>query len=429
MVVEARDTIAGSSAVDCDVIATRLSERLESLSTDGPLAEALQRGDFKSESGAMRCELEIEVRFGIIKYHRDGQRVVLPVTTDALVSERAPVKFVAGVSEAQYKAASATLKQVSEDNKAKSNWKSRLGVLTFDRFFKLPDYEEAVRISVPQSQANSRDKSFEAIRKVKLVSWNVFTGQPSISAHRNDETAIDSGPEHLDYRIAINLEYKVPLRDMPATSAAKICRKKARDSYMNTKGHLRFDLSCVQSVDNDPGGGDGGPCSYEVELELDGSAVIEVLMNESLDHSKRAQLLKYHCATLVRSVKQLRDLIAKGDAGIPGADTLATNLMTTKLGLCDLRFVQHDAESVRRYRKAISPQLPLIGDYLFRAVTPAIEKSAHKRHTRSPYREYIDCIPGPYVVMHSGPLHGKRVVLCTRDHHSSDNSAIENKLS
>ncbi|GIX66175.1 mRNA capping enzyme, beta chain protein [Babesia caballi] len=414
MVVESTTTIAGSCAIGCDAVASRLAERIDSLSLDGPLAEALQNGDFAATSGPARCELEIEVRLGCIKNSRDGQRFALPLVTDALLSERAPVRFHSSVSQAQFRAAAGLLKQAAEVGDSKSRWRSELGVLTFDRFFKLPDYEEAVRISVPQNQTANRGKAFEAIRKVKLLTWNVSTGSAAYQAQLNDDAGETGDQDHLDYRVAVNLEYRVPMSALPNTSAAINRRKKSRNSYSHPDGHLRFDLTEVQTVQSDSGSGGDQPCQYELEAELDGGVVIDTLTREAIPHSERLQLLRYYCATLVRAVKHLRDFVMRGESSADPESSLSSGIMTAKLGLCDLRIVQRGEEEVRKYRKAVSPQLPLIGDYLFRAVTPALERGQVKKQRCSPYREHVVEIPGPYVVVDGGPEQGKQVLLSKR---------------
>ncbi|CDR95837.1 hypothetical protein, conserved [Babesia bigemina] len=414
MVAECTSTIAGSSAVDSDVIASRLAERLDSLSLDGPLADALQNGDFDATSGAARCELEIEVRLGSIKNTYDGQRFTLPLETDALLSERASVRFQSSVSSGQFQAASGFLKQVAEISDDRLDWQTQMGVLTFDRFFKLPEYEESVRISVPQNQTTARAKTFEAIRKVKLLTWNVSTGSASRESQMGDDSGETGDQDHLDYRVAVNLEYRVPVRELPSTSSATTRRKKSRNTFIHSEGHVRFDLTQVQTVSNDSGAGDDGPCQYEVEAELLGSVVLDVLKREATPQSERLQLLKYHCSTLVNAIKHLRDVIMRGDTYSDPGTAMVGGIMSTKLGLCDLRVVQQGNAEVSKYRKEVSPQLPLIGDYLFRAVTPALERGLVKRQKASPYREHLAEIPGPFVILDGGPEEGKRVVLSRR---------------
>eukprot|EP00371_Babesia_bovis_P001781 XP_001610428.1 hypothetical protein [Babesia bovis T2Bo] len=381
MVKESTKTIAGSSAVSCDVVASALAERLESLSLDGPLAAALDNGDFDSTSGYPPCELEIEVRLGSIRNVRDGQRFTLPSATDALISDRAFVRFQPSVTKSQFQSAFTLIKQIAEERGTSDEWDTQLGILTFDRFFKLPEYEEPVRISVPQNQTKGA-KSFEAIRKVKLLTWNVSTGSSMRDTQMNDDNDDVGDQEILDYRIAVNLEYRVPIRDLPNTSAATTRRKKNRNTYINKKGHLRFDLTQVQTVESDSSVTDDNNAQYEVEAELNGGVIINLLKSTGLSYDKKIQLLKHHCSTLIRSVRRLRDVIMRGEAYSDDTGIAPGGMMTSKLGLCDLRMVQHLNEVVKRYRKVVSPQLPLIGDYLFRAITPALEKGAIKRQKK-----------------------------------------------
>ncbi|GFE53704.1 mRNA capping protein beta chain [Babesia ovis] len=413
MVLESTKTIAGSCAIDCDVVASRLAERLESLALDGPLADALQKDEFTSNSGVAPCELEIEVRLGSIKNTRDGQRFSLPIATDALLSDRAPIRFQPCVSNAQFQTAYGLLKQAAEESDTKSRWQTQLGVLTYDRFFKLPEYEESVRISVPQNQT-TRTKSFEAIRKVKLLTWNVSTGSAMREAQMNDEADDVGEQDQIDYRIAVNLEYRVPMRDLPNTSAASMRRKKNRNTYIHREGNIRFDLTQVQTVESDSNISDNSNYQYEVEAELMGNVVVDVLKSQNLSHIKKLQMLKYHCTTLIGAVQHMRDVIMRGEsyANTPGA--LHNAMMTTKLGLCDLRMVQHTEDVVAKYRKVVCPQLPLVGDYLFRAITPALERGAIKKQKVSPYREHIENIEGPFVVEDGGAERGKYVVLSKR---------------
>ncbi|ORM39698.1 uncharacterized protein BXIN_0109 [Babesia sp. Xinjiang] len=413
MVLESTKTIAGSSAIGCDVIASRLAERLDSLALDGPLADALKNGEFNAISGLAPCDLEIEVRLGCIKNTRDGQRFSLPIATDALLSERAHVRFNPNITDTQFQAAFGALKQAAEDSDSKSNWQTSLGILTFDRFFKLPEYEESIRISVPQNQTE-RCKSFKAIRKVKLLTWNVSTGSALRERPIGDEADEVTEQDQLDYRIAVNLEYRVPLRELPNTNAATLRRKKSRNSYVHSKGHIRFDLTQVQTVESDSSVGDSDKCNYEVEAELMGDVVVNLLKNETMSHSERMKMLKYHCTTLINAMNHLRDVVMRGDAYSDTAGAVPSGMMTTKLGLCDLRMVQHSDEAIAKYRKVVSPQLPLVGDYLFRAITPALERKAIKRQKCSPYREHVEAIAGPFVVEDGGAERGKYVVLSKR---------------
>lgn len=395
---EPLNTINGGSAIHCDPIPSLLAERLEHLSLYGPLFEALENGHFSSAAfggGEPECQLEVEVRLGFIQNVRSEQRFSLPLTTDTLVSNRAPVKFVPGVSEDQYNAARNFLVETAENEGAGGAWSTALNACSVNRFFELPGYEELVRISVPAEGAGGRqgrEGGFESIRKVNLLKWNVRSGSSEQAGEEPEESPLQ---DSLDYRIAVNLEYRVPLANLPTTSNAKHCRRRQRDSFVNAAGRLRFDLSKVE--DATEGRGAPAPPTFEIELELLGEEVVRTLQDRSLTPDERLLSLKYACATLVRSTRFVRDLLSSRSERLKYSSFLSS--ISDRVGLYDLRIASPDEEAVSRYRSVLSPQLPLIGDYLYRVVARELERrpGLHEGR-RSLYTEHAEDIPGPFGV-------------------------------
>ncbi|AFZ80356.1 hypothetical protein BEWA_032090 [Theileria equi strain WA] len=402
MVLDSLKTINGSSAISCDTIASRLTERLESLSFDGPLAEALQNGHFyKSNNvGSPHCSLEIEVRLGFIQDSRSDLRFRLPLLSDTLLSNHAPVRFVPGVSEAQYKHAKSLLTELSGAENLKGNeWTVRNNECTLNRFFDIPGFDQPIRISTSVDSKDGRslnNNSREAIRKVKLLSWNVSSKTAYEIDNLQEEEEQEYTDNTLDYRIAVNLEYDVSLTTLPTTAHAKYCRRKKRDSFAHNSAGIRFDLTQTEETGDTQFSQKQGQ-SYEIELELSGNTVIGILTNEKLSPNDRLLKLKYYCSGLVRTTRYIRDYITtRGDDVLSGNTNV--NSFHNKLGLADLRFAVQSDESADRYKTFVSPQLPLIGDYLFRTVAYDQEKDPKLSHNLESYKEKIEEIPGPFVV-------------------------------
>ncbi|BAM38771.1 mRNA capping enzyme subunit [Theileria orientalis strain Shintoku] len=399
MISEPLNTINGSSALDCDSLASLLSERIDYLSLYGPLCDALEKNHFSAkglEGGRAECQLEVEVRLGTVQNVRSEQRFSLPLTTDTLVSTRAPVKFVPGVTEEQYNSFKNLISEVADQEKNKDEWTKKPNVSTINRFFEIPGYEELVRISVQTDNAGSKtskDAGFESIRKVNLLKWNISSG----SNQESEESEEYAQQDLLDFRIAVNLEYKVQLASLPTTSNAKHCRKRLRDSYISKPGKVRFDLSKVEEVTETKGHTSSQSSTYEIEIELIGEEIVSCLRNKALDSSERLNRLKYHCATLVKSARYVRDFLCSRDKTLKYGSYL--NAISEKVGLYDLRIASQDEEAVKRYKAHLSPQMPLIGDYMFRTVAHYVENNpdSHKGR-KSLYSEHLGKIPGPFAV-------------------------------
>uniref|UniRef100_A0A3B0MHW7 mRNA 5'-phosphatase n=1 Tax=Theileria annulata TaxID=5874 RepID=A0A3B0MHW7_THEAN len=405
MLKEPLNTISGSSAIYCDVIPSLLAERIDQLSVYGPLFEALTNNHFiKSgynlNSGSVfskpECHLEVEVRLGFIQNIRSEHRFTLPVTTDTLLASRAPVKFVPGVTEDQYNAARNFLIETSDEDDLKNEWSTCLNSCTINRFFEIQGYEELVRISVlsdSNSPVNRQQKEpIDAIRKVNLLTWNISSGSNEEPSEDSEE--FSTGLEGLDYRIAINLEYKVPLTNLPTTSNAKYCRRRLRDSFVHTESKMRFDLSKVEDVTENK---DPTISKFEIEIELLGEEIVKTLMDKTLSSDQRLMNLKYYCSTLIRSSRYIMDLLSSKNERLKYSSFI--NSISEKVGVYDLRIVSQDAESVERYKRYLSPQLPLIGDYLYRTVSVNLEKNPDMYNNRkSLYTQETQDIPGPFVV-------------------------------
>ncbi|UKK00185.2 mRNA capping enzyme subunit [Theileria orientalis] len=409
MICEPLNTINGSSALDCDSIASLLSERIDYLSVYGPLCDALEKNHFSSkgpENDSADCQLEVEVRLGIVQNVRSEQRFTLPLTTDTLLSTRAPVKFVPGVTEEQYNSFKNLISESVNQDKNKDEWTKKLNSSTVNRFFEIPGYDELVRISVPTDNSGSKtskDGGFESIRKVNLLKWNISSG-----SNQETEESEDYVPQDLlDFRIAVNLEYKVQLASLPTTSNAKHCRRRLRDSYISKTGKVRFDLSKVEDVTESKGHNSSQSPTYEIEVELMGEEIVGCLSDKSLSSSERLNRLKYHCATLVTSARYVRDFLCSNDKMLKYGSYL--NAISEKVGLYDLRIASQDEESVKRYKANLSPQMPLIGDYMFRTVSHYVENNpdSHKGR-KSLYSEHLGKIPGPFSVKLDGQ--GRKVV-------------------
>ncbi|UKJ87774.1 mRNA capping enzyme subunit [Theileria orientalis] len=399
MISEPLNTINGSSALDCDSLASLLSERIDYLSLYGPLCDALEKNHFSTtgpESDGPECQLEVEVRLGIVQNVRSEQRFSLPLTTDTLLSTRAPVKFVPGVTQEQYNSFNNLISESVDQEKNKDEWTKKLNSSTVNRFFEIPGYDELVRISVPTDNTGTKsgkDSGFESIRKVNLLKWNISSG-----SNQEIEESEEYVPQDLlDFRIAVNLEYKVQLASLPTTSNAKHCRRRLRDSYISKPGKVRFDLSKVEDVTETKGHTSSQSPTYEIEIELMGEEIVDCLTDKSLGSSERLNRLKYHCATLVKSARYVRDFLCTSDKRLKYGSYLSA--ISEKVGLYDLRIASQDEESVKRYKAYLSPQMPLIGDYMFRTVSHYVEKDPDSfKSMKSLYSEHLDKIPGPFTV-------------------------------
>ncbi|KAK2197222.1 bifunctional RNA 5'-triphosphatase Cet1-Ctl1/mRNA triphosphatase Cet1-like superfamily/mRNA triphosphatase Cet1-like/CYTH-like domain superfamily [Babesia duncani] len=362
-------------ALECDAVARRLAESLESQCSDGPLAEAIE-GNQLGPGG--QCNLEVEIRLGQLRNVRDDTPISLPIQSHAIVSKLVPLKFVPGITKEQFQRATSLLEHWSNGHE----W-SVVCSETTDYFFEIPQFQERVRVSLFAGSAGSA-----AIRKVNLVTFNVH-GDDWEVADEESEVRLHHG---LDYRIAVNLEHNVNVK-MPPTSQAIFTRHRTRTSYENGRANIKFDLTQVSSS-----GGNSDNVCYELEVELCQEPLHEAIKRKTNVLSS----FMYYCTSLSSAVGFLIGYI-QNDKGWDISRYQAS------LTLHDLVFVSPSDKAKRQYKQEVSETLPIIGDYLFRAIKNRDAGNINVNGYRSQTRE----IRGPYFAKQdpAGPPGALRVVL------------------
>ncbi|EPT26963.1 mRNA capping enzyme, beta chain protein [Toxoplasma gondii TgCatPRC2] len=282
--------------------------------------------------------------------------------------------------------------------------------------------DTAIRVSYPHPKPTTGNLlPTAAVWKSNQMTWNLYAGQDSEQEWADDARAAgtDDGVawgegEHrrcrVDCRLAINLEHHASLRDvardlerkakigsrhMGQTQQGPIMRRiKKRQSFVHPCG-VRIDLTEV-CIDMGGGGrGSGGKgrqrVSYEVETELNATLVLQAIQYKQATGDNLPLLslcvsfltvledLSVHLnAVLMASSSTSGILPHSAASGFSGAAVLADGLDSSEPRFADLSRCFPPSPSVALFKRYLSPCLPLVGDYGFRAVAPALARKGEE---------------------------------------------------
>eukprot|EP00914_Ancora_sagittata_P016113 GHVO01032188.1.p1 GENE.GHVO01032188.1~~GHVO01032188.1.p1 ORF type:complete len:248 (+),score=42.79 GHVO01032188.1:351-1094(+) len=204
--------------------------------------------------------------------------------------------------------------------------------------FKVDD--RVVRITYDQHEV-----PIAAIRKERIHQFDVFTGRD-----RNEDFSTEL--MGVDMRISLNIEYNENAKEMHErvnNMKHEHARQRTRTSIII--GDLfQFDMTRVKKGSAAPGAASTGDETLEFEVELNPNAVLPLLD----DDGKFKALVKLFVDTMRACCVFLNSSNAKSEA-------------LQKVN-CDLTKCLVSDETLAKYLKYVSPVVPIIGDYLFRAV-------------------------------------------------------------
>lgn len=331
-----------------------------------------------------QCFIELEARLGIINDERstDGERLALPVRGEALMVDSTlfPYSFVAGVNESDFAFIQRDLHSVL--SQASNNSSEPVTFSTRDEIYSISEAdllaEKVSRFALDAKRKNNnvydirasyvndyKSDLLEIVFKSRHCVFDIHTGDWKLDIFNEPEG------QPCDIRIAVNLEHK--LRNPPLNrNNSKFQRLRTRTSFP-IDGRYRIDTTKVET--NYMSRSE----TYEVEVECN-----PVLLVEQLKLKKRGKPhLLYHIIheflNVIRGmIKILQERSKTGTkktrtsmcAISGGAERKKTRLSTTTLqlgGACP------SEETINRYLNYVSPIVPLIGDYLYRAVAPSRE--------------------------------------------------------
>ncbi|CEL99079.1 unnamed protein product [Vitrella brassicaformis CCMP3155] len=367
------ENLDGSPAVPFDQHVRLLADYIEEYLDDETLNEGDQPAGF-----------EVEGRLGVIRDNYD-ERLKLPIESEVLLKppddDEFSYRFDPGVSEKQFQDIMARLKDMLDLSAAKTDSSaptpsqptppkrgrhrvvSAKQEITDDEYHRSPRHpNEAVRVTYPHPKpANAKPKEFT--RKQNLVTLNFWTGRDESDAPGTDEE-----PRHLiDFRIAINLEHREIVCPSPATLT--FARTRNRQSYILQD--WRIDSTVVQS--GKPRADMQGR-TYELEVELNEDSLREQVTRKKQGKEHRLYHVLQEFFGVLRDWSSFLNLHS---APISVADTAlamphAQEGAQDGVKIADLRDCAPPQKNVEMYLATIGPVMPLIGDYLFTAVAPAL---------------------------------------------------------
>ncbi|KAL8427519.1 hypothetical protein ACSSS7_007690 [Eimeria intestinalis] len=274
------------------------------------------------------------------------------------------------------------------------------------------------------------------IYKKSLLQWNVYSGSDKDDAFRptdefgNDSSCVpaDEAAERtrVDFRLAINFEHRIELKELqrsliqgaasstqgggggapfrgyypgsggptvPPSADPQFRRLRLRQSLVHRSG-LRIDLTRVQQqmrpswtrADNRREG-QGGKWLYEVELELSPIQIAKAILHKRNTGDPRP--LWCLCVTFLSLLRELaaplnsplgaHAHVGLGRKGGPqnGKDA-RQGPSSSETELADLEDVQATATERAIFKHFLADQLPLIGDYAYRAVASKFQEKAEK---------------------------------------------------
>ncbi|KAL8450728.1 hypothetical protein Emed_002366 [Eimeria media] len=288
------------------------------------------------------------------------------------------------------------------------------------------------------------------IYKKSLLQWNVYTGADKDEAFRpTDEfgtaaSAADEAAERtrVDFRLAINFEHKIELKELqrslmqgaastqagapgllgraggggplrgypgaggppaPPSSDPQFRRLRQRQSLIHRSG-LRIDLTRVQQQmrpswsrpTDTRRDGQGGKWLYEVELELSPVQIAKAILHKRKTGDPRP--LWCLCVTFLSLLRELaaplnsplgaHAHLGLGGGGPPnGKNGKRGPHASSEAELADLEDVQSTATERAIFKHFLADQLPLIGDYAYRAVAMRFQEKVDKAEEMVPSLE------------------------------------------
>ncbi|PFH35312.1 mRNA capping enzyme, beta chain protein [Besnoitia besnoiti] len=283
----------------------------------------------------------------------------------------------------------------------------------------MPD--TAIRVSYPHPRSLPGSLlPLGAIWKSNQMTWNLYAGQDSEQEWADDAARgggpdegcsawgdDDSGRRRVDCRLAINIEHHPNLREVvrdlerrskmggrPLTgqgSQGPVMRRiRKRQSFVHPCG-VRIDLTEVRM---DMGGGGKGPGGkgrerllFEVETELNSVLVLQAIQYKQMtgDSLPLLSLCVSFLTVLEDLSVHLNAVLVAASSG-SGSFSQAAGLLTgpalSPAGeprFADLSQCFPPSPSVALFKEYLSPCLPLIGDYAFRAVAKELAKKGEER--------------------------------------------------
>nr|CCA30098.1 hypothetical protein, conserved [Neospora caninum Liverpool]CEL71344.1 TPA: hypothetical protein, conserved [Neospora caninum Liverpool] len=314
----------------------------------------------------------------------------------------------------------------SEQSPEVASWKPLAVESTEEEYHNLSCLTDtAIRLSYPHPKPTTGNLlPIAAVWKANQMTWNLYAGQDSQQEWTDDAARGGGGADdgmalgdddncrcRVDCRLAINLEHHASLRDVArdlerktkaggrylmgqAQQGPNMRRIKKRQSFVHPCG-VRIDLTEVRM---DVGGGGKGPGGkgrqrilYEVETELNAALVLQAIQYKQLTGDSLPLLslcvsfltvledLSVHLNTVLMASPSASGSFSQSVAsGIGGPSFSSDGTEGREPRFADLSRCFPPSASVALFKKYLSPCLPLVGDYAFRAVAPALARKGEE---------------------------------------------------
>lgn len=368
--------------------------------------------------------LEVEGRIGVLRDNDTTERIRLPVDTEVLLdpsNSSFSYRFESGTTKDIFQRLTDALHGalgVETDYEGNVDENARvyerdpvLFSSTLDHFV---DLNESYfnRLNIPRNSGHLFDA-----RRVRLsypLTDNAVAGQPGnqtpveviwkdrlfvldfYTGRNKEEAASVDSPESchlLDIRIAINIEYQLPVYlEVPRPL---MIRQRQRISYP-LKGRFRVDATKVKerSEPRTMSSHHQEKEVYELEVEINPKLLLHELRNKMEGKPHCLYHLVHDFLGLLRDMayfvtassmsrntlvtksegRTSSENLAHGGASAAKQESAAASPAFTR-PLIDLRDNEQPPEALQTYLSYVSPVVPLIGDYLYRAVAPASQQA------------------------------------------------------
>ncbi|PHJ24058.1 mrna capping beta chain protein [Cystoisospora suis] len=276
--------------------------------------------------------------------------------------------------------------------------------------------DTSIRVSYPCQSSNAGLRvPTGAIWKENHMTWNLYSGKDNDQewaegdSKRAADLDIDEGASRrrkVDCRVAVNIEHHPNLKEImkeldrkskqtacPGQNqqAPVISRMRKRQSFIHPCG-VRVDLTEVLvkiGGNRAPGRSGREKMLYEIEVELNPTLVLQAVKYKQMTGDSLPLLAL--CVSFLAVLEDLSvhlnvafsasdtALGAKGAGESSGSRRGAASGKLSEERFADLTRSFPPSACVARYREYLSPCLPLVGDYGFRAVAPELERRDDKK--------------------------------------------------
>lgn len=232
----------------------------------------------------LRPMVEMELKYGIIIDSKSPDRISPPVSTQAIYTDDG--RMTPNVDQAVFEELKKYIRGISELNENSGKF-SVIESQTIDSLYRVGATTQRPRF-LRMSTDLKTGRVAQFIEKRKVSSLVIYSPKDSY-----------------DMKLSINLEIPVPENEPPEKYKDQTplsARTKKRVSYIHNDSCTRIDVTDVEQLTRGPKGRDTNNNTFEVELEINTSALLNTFDNITTDSNLYASLIRtfLNNGTLIR---------------------------------------------------------------------------------------------------------------------------------